>query len=254
MDTQRGRTANVVIVDPDPIRRTYLSQLVKGVRGLRLSAAGPRLLEALHSPGVRKKAQIVVLNLDGQEMSSVRGWALLRLMVPGATVVGLTRGQSPYSLELALVGQAIVLLRPDADPKVICRGLRNALVGVQGWDATLLDRVKETLMLPPLKGRIAIGDLRCDLRAGLVRLEDRDIHLTDLERRVLAYLVRNPGRPVSAQEMLEAVWGCTPSSGGTRDQVWSCIRRLRRKLGDDGRRPDVIRTLGKRGYVLVNSH
>jgi TolB-like protein/Flp pilus assembly protein TadD len=65
---------------------------------------------------------------------------------------------------------------------------------------------------------------------------------------VLVYLASEPGRLVSKEELLEAVWGGSFVEEGALSQA---IHSLRKALGDDARQPRYIRTIPKRGYRLV---
>src|SRR5262249_32930978 len=61
----------------------------------------------------------------------------------------------------------------------------------------------------------------------------------------LCYLLRNPGRLVTRQELYEAVW---PDVIVSENSISQCIRELRCILGDaDGK---LIKTLARRGYLL----
>jgi TolB-like protein/DNA-binding winged helix-turn-helix (wHTH) protein/predicted Zn-dependent protease len=82
---------------------------------------------------------------------------------------------------------------------------------------------------------------------------DLDGQLTRLEPRVmdvLAYLAAQPGRVVSKEELLSAVWGNSFVEEGALTQV---IHSLRKALGDDARHSRYVQTLPKRGYRLVAS-
>jgi TolB-like protein len=65
---------------------------------------------------------------------------------------------------------------------------------------------------------------------------------------VLVYLASDPGRVVSKEELLEAVWGGAFVEEGALSQV---IHSLRKALGDDARQPHYIQTIPKRGYRLL---
>lgn len=85
---------------------------------------------------------------------------------------------------------------------------------------------------PPSQGaaNIVIGSLEIDLGMGHARLGGTQIRLSTTEFRVLLYLAQHAGRAVSTSELLSAVWKSHESSGGTANQVKSCIRRLREKI------------------------
>jgi DNA-binding SARP family transcriptional activator/DNA-binding CsgD family transcriptional regulator/tetratricopeptide (TPR) repeat protein len=65
-----------------------------------------------------------------------------------------------------------------------------------------------------------------------------------LPRRLLALLALTPGREVSADRLVDGLWGREPPPGAAAT-LQSHVARLRRDLGV----PDVVRT-GRRGYVL----
>jgi predicted ATPase/DNA-binding winged helix-turn-helix (wHTH) protein len=67
---------------------------------------------------------------------------------------------------------------------------------------------------------------------------------------VLSLLVRNAGRLVAQDELLDAVWpGTHIQPEGLKNQ----ILHLRRVLGDDPRRPRFIETLPRRGYRFIGT-
>jgi adenylate cyclase len=62
---------------------------------------------------------------------------------------------------------------------------------------------------------------------------------------VLRYLLDNPNRIVSRDELIEAVW---PGVFVSDDSLTQCIAEVRKGLGSDGAR--LLRTMPKRGYVM----
>jgi DNA-binding response OmpR family regulator len=92
------------------------------------------------------------------------------------------------------------------------------------------------------------GELVIDLSAQTVTLRDEELALTILEFNTLAYLAQHQGRYVRAETLLEQVWGC--ETCGTPDQVKSCIKRLRHKLGPEG--TAYLHTQWMRGYRLID--
>lgn len=64
----------------------------------------------------------------------------------------------------------------------------------------------------------------------------------------LLYLARNPQRLVTREELLEHVWGASPSAQGLL-RVYSF--ELRHLLGDDPKKPRILETLNGRGYRFL---
>ncbi len=103
------------------------------------------------------------------------------------------------------------------------------------------DRQVETLIF---------ADLSMDLTAHRVRRDGRAIHLGPTEFRLLHYLLRNPRRVFSREQLLDAVWGHDVYVEARTVDVH--IRRLRKALNGDGD-ADLIRTVRAAGYALDQS-
>src|ERR1700751_281008 len=54
---------------------------------------------------------------------------------------------------------------------------------------------------------IAIGDFHIDLQTRIVRVQDREVHLTPKEFDLLVYMARNPGKVITHRTLLSAIWG-----------------------------------------------
>jgi DNA-binding winged helix-turn-helix (wHTH) protein len=65
---------------------------------------------------------------------------------------------------------------------------------------------------------------------------------------VLRYLAEHPGRLVTEQELLEAVW---PRTYVQPDAIKSQLYEIRKLLGDDPKAPRYIETLPRRGYQFI---
>jgi DNA-binding response OmpR family regulator len=59
----------------------------------------------------------------------------------------------------------------------------------------------------PEAARVSFGDCELDLGARTLRRGGRDVTVTRMEFDLLLYLVRNPGRVVTRNELLDRVWG-----------------------------------------------
>jgi DNA-binding response OmpR family regulator len=97
---------------------------------------------------------------------------------------------------------------------------------------------------------IVVGDLRVSPAMRRAVLGDKTLGLTALEFDLLACLARARGRVKSREELVEAI---AERNYDVFDRsidvhVWS----LRKKLGDDPKRPRYIRTYRSVGYMLIN--
>jgi TolB-like protein/DNA-binding winged helix-turn-helix (wHTH) protein/Tfp pilus assembly protein PilF len=87
-----------------------------------------------------------------------------------------------------------------------------------------------------------------DLERGCLLAAGEEIPLRPKTFDLLRYLVASPGRLVSKDELLAAVW---PDVIVSEDSIVQCITELRRALGDHDQR--LIKTLRRRGYRFEKS-
>jgi len=92
-----------------------------------------------------------------------------------------------------------------------------------------------------------LGPLTLARGAREVRIDDREVELTQREFDLLEYLVRHAGQVVTRAQLLESVWGFL-SPGDTRT-VEVHVAQLRKKLA----RPELIRTVRGVGYKAVRA-
>lgn len=93
----------------------------------------------------------------------------------------------------------------------------------------------------------SFGNVQVDLSRREARLNDQPVELTRLEFDLLAFLLVNPSRVVSREELLQGVW---ESSADWQDSatVTVHVRRLRQKLEEDPSNPRHILTAYGVGY------
>lgn len=96
----------------------------------------------------------------------------------------------------------------------------------------------------PSPATLERGDLSLDPARGLALRDGQDLNLTQREIMVLEVLLRADGGVVSADRLLEEVWGRDADPFGSSVRV--TMSRLRRRLGD----PPVIETVVGRGYRI----
>ena len=83
-----------------------------------------------------------------------------------------------------------------------------------------------------------------------LELDDGDsMHLTNLEFRLLYYLMGRPGRTVTTQELCQHVWGLR--SEGDVATLKTLVYRLRHKIEKDPTHPHYVHTVAGMGYQLL---
>ena len=84
-----------------------------------------------------------------------------------------------------------------------------------------------------------------DASRGAVLRDGETITLRPQSFRVLQYLVANPDRLISKEELFDRIWG---EAVVTDDSLAQCLVDIRRALGDEGRH--AVRTQPRRGYLF----
>jgi DNA-binding winged helix-turn-helix (wHTH) protein len=92
---------------------------------------------------------------------------------------------------------------------------------------------------------LAFGAFRLDLSAERLWHGTEMMPLTAKAFAVLHYLVDHAGQLVTREALLEAVWGTVYVSDAA---LASCIRDIRRALGESGQQPQFLETVRGRGY------
>jgi DNA-binding response OmpR family regulator len=101
----------------------------------------------------------------------------------------------------------------------------------------------------PARDLVRVGALAVDPAARRVTLAGREIALTGHEFALLEALARRAGRVLSREQLMELAGGSAEDAFDRSIDVH--VSRLRQKLGDDPKRPRLIKTVRGAGYVLA---
>ncbi|MDR5854107.1 two-component system response regulator KdpE [Caballeronia sp. LZ062] len=96
---------------------------------------------------------------------------------------------------------------------------------------------------------VSFGDVTVDLALRRVTRNGESVHLTPIEYRLLATLVRDAGRVLTHRHLLREVWG--PSHVESPHYLRIYMAHLRQKLERDAAQPEHIVTETGVGYRLV---
>jgi DNA-binding response OmpR family regulator len=119
----------------------------------------------------------------------------------------------------------------------------------------LLARVEAVLRRSPERSnganKLDIPDGMADFARREVRFRDGSrCELSEREVELLRYLVSNPGRAISRDELLLRVWRLNPKRLETRT-IDMHIANLREKLHDNAGEPRVLLTVRGKGYMIA---
>ncbi|MCF3975084.1 response regulator transcription factor [Paracoccus salsus] len=107
-----------------------------------------------------------------------------------------------------------------------------------------LHRRRKGHSAPDKNDPIVAGPLAYDPASMQIKLDDRNVDLTTKEREVLVMLMRNKGKVLARERLLNSVWGM--DSDPLTNVVDVTVSRIRRKLGPAGGMIVTIRNYGYR--------
>jgi two-component system, OmpR family, KDP operon response regulator KdpE len=221
----------VLLIEDDQQIRRFLR--------VTLPANGFDLIEAeTGTEGVRLAAShnpdLVLLDLGLPDIEGIEVVRRLREWTALPIVILTARGQDADKVSTLDAGADDYLTKPFSVPELLAR-LRVALRHAARTDAS-----QETLF--------AFGDIAVDLAARIVRRAGDEVHLTPMEYKLLATLVRHAGKVLTHRQLLSEVWG--PSHVDQTQYLRVFMGTLREKLEADPARPRHLLTELGVGYRL----
>ena len=154
----------------------------------------------------------------------------------------------------------IIMLTALADERDKVRGLdagADDYITKPFGAQELLARVRALLRRVEFADRATEGtlfkirDLTIDLVQRRVLLKNVEVKLTAAEYQLLTELAKYPGHILSADHLLESIWGVGYS--GENHMLRQLVYRLRKKIENDPRQPDYIINEPGMGYYLIQT-
>jgi DNA-binding response OmpR family regulator len=109
-----------------------------------------------------------------------------------------------------------------------------------------LRRASDDLVPLIVKNSFRGGDLIVDFEKNVVKKRGQDVFLTPSEMKILAALVKYPGKAFTRRELISIVFGDDFDSYDRA--IDSHIKNLRQKIEDDSKNPDYVLTIHGLGY------
>jgi two-component system KDP operon response regulator KdpE len=219
----------VLLIEDEPQMRRFLrASLTVSGHTLVEAATGQEGISAASS----RRPDIILLDLglpdlDGIEVTrKIREWTKTPIIVLSARdkeldkVAALDAGADDY------------LTKPFSMPELLAR------IRVAHRHASARGEKEEVVF--------DLGDLRVDFGNRVVTRRGEEVRLTPIEWKLLLTLVRNAGRVMTYQQLLQEVWGLRYSTH--RQYLHVYVGHLRHKLEEDPTRPRFLLTDAGVGY------
>jgi two-component system KDP operon response regulator KdpE len=222
----------IVVIEDDPAIRLFLRT--------SLSAHNFKVFEAdrgqqgIVEAGVRKP-DLIILDLglpdmDGVEViKKIRAWSAMPIIILSA------RSSEQHKIDALDAGADDYLTKPFGLGELLARirvALRHSVSNPEQVE----------------NGVFVTGELKVDLLKRQVFVGDNEVHLTPIQYRLLALLIKNAGKVLTHQYMLKEVWG--PSYKDNSHYLRIYMSQLRQKLETDPTQPQYLLTDSGVGYRL----
>ncbi len=221
----------ILLIEDEPQMRRFLRITLQG-HGYRLVEAGTAQ-EGLMQAASRNP-DVVLLDLglpdlDGLEVTRrLREWAQTPIIVISA------REQEQDKVKALDAGADDYLTKPFSAGELMARirvALRHA--------------VRQSGKQEPI---FVLQNLRVDLAQRQVFIDEKEVHLTPIEYKLLTVLIRHAGRVITHRQLLQEVWG--PAHVNEVQYLRVYMTQLRHKLESDPTRPRFLMNEPGIGYRL----
>jgi len=226
-----SRDANVLIVDDEP----HIRRLLHGT----LARAGYRVREASSAREAMNELEscfpdVVLLDLGLPDRDGLELLPLIQRKSKAAVLIVSAREATEEKVAALDLGAIDYVTKPFDTEELLARvrvALRSRVVA-DGGSAT-----------------VQCGDISIDLIGRCIHKRGEEVHLTPKEFGVVAELARFPGRVITHEKLLAAVW--PREHERYIEYLRTVVRNLRQKLEDDPARPTVIINELGVGYRLM---
>ncbi len=228
-----GMSARILLVEDDANIRRFVRAALQD-EGFEVFEAETCKRALIEASTRQPDLAIVDLGLpddDGKQfIARVRGWSALPVVVLSA------REREEEKVAALDAGADDYLVKPFGVPELLARVRaqlrRRAQVDASSGSST-----------------IVFGDIAVDLATHEVRRRGEIVHLTPIEFRLLAALIRGHGRVLTHRQLLHEVWG--PGYVERAHYLRVHMANLRHKLEDDPAQPQHLVTELQVGYRLT---
>lgn len=220
----------ILVIDDETAMRRFLHA--------SLTSNGYRLIEA--ETGERGIAQaaaynpdLILLDLGLPDLDGVVVTQRLREWSKTPIIVLSARGQEHDKIQVLDAGADDYLTKPFGVGELLAR-MRVAL--------------RHAATAPGGEPELCVGELRVDLGRRQVWVGGNEVHLTPIEYKLLAVLVKHAGRVLTHRQLLREVWG--PNASEQVQYLRVYMAQLRHKLEQEPGRPRYLVTEPGVGYRL----
>ena len=223
--------ANIIIIEDEKNICSFIEHILEP-QGYRVISAntGKEGLQYITS----EHPDVILLDLglpdmDGLKLiEQVRSWSITPIIVISARtlekskIAALDLGADDYLTKPFGTGELLARIRT-----ALRHSQRNQHIG---------------------SSKYQVGDLSVDFERRLVKVKDQEIHLTQIEYKLVCLLAQNAGRVMTYESIITKIWG--PYADNDNQILRVNMAHIRRKLEENPAEPQYIFTEIGVGYRM----
>jgi len=230
MTSTTAVSGKILIIDDDEklnrLLTDYLSKMGFAVLTATLPSAGLEKLE-------KETPDLVILDVMLPEMDGFEVCRTIRQSSSVPVVMLTARGEVMDRVVGLEIGADDYLPKPFEPRELVAR----------------IQAILRRIQTKSKSGIKTIGALCIDFHKYEVRVDDKLVHLTLNEFECLVLLVKNKGKVLYRDQIIEELRGIEWDAFNRSVDI--TMSRLRQKLGDDPKNPRFIKTIWGTGYLFI---
>lgn len=223
----------ILIVDDEP-KYVYLMQLNLESRGYEVIIG--RDGEQAVTLAAAESPDLIILDIMMPKLNGYQACERIRQFSRAPIIFLTAKAEEADKVSGLELGADDYITKPFGIPEFLAR-IKAAL------------RRVEMEKQPQSRPVFQAGNLRVDMARQQVFMGRQEVRLTAIEYRLLTELVKQAGRIVVPDRLLEAGWGA--GYEGEEQILRQAMYRLRRKIEPDPQQPQYIQTRPGLGYILT---
>jgi two-component system, OmpR family, KDP operon response regulator KdpE len=222
----------ILLIEDEPQMRRFLriTLTTQGYRLVEAATAQEGLMQA-----TTRNPDVVLLDLGLPDLDGLEVTKRLREWTQTPIIVISAREQEQDKVKALDAGADDYLTKPFNAGELLARirvSLRHAVNRKAGGEEPVF----------------TLHNLRVDLALRQVFLDDKEVHLTPIEYKLLLVLIRHAGKVITHRQLLQEVWG--PAHTNEVQYLRVYMTQLRHKLEADPARPRFLMNEPGIGYRL----
>jgi two-component system KDP operon response regulator KdpE len=222
----------ILLIEDEPQMRRFLRITLQsnGYRLVETETGNDGLIQA-----ASRNPDVVLLDLGLPDMDGLEVTIRLREWTQTPIIIISAREQEQDKVKALDAGADDYLTKPFDAGELLARirvALRHALRQRSGRQEPVF----------------SLYNMRVDLAQRQVFLDDREVHLTPIEYKLLTTLIRHAGKVITHRQLLTEVWG--PAHVNEVQYLRVYMTQLRHKLEADPARPRFLMNEPGIGYRL----